>query len=73
MKYQTSFLVFMAILIFSYASNCRSDCKACEDEYRSAIEECQLLYDSPDDADQLKICIDEAQSDYESCIDDCED
>jgi len=29
--------------------------------------------DDPDDADELQVCIDNAKSEYESCIDECED
>ena len=31
------------------------------------------MYDGPDDADDLQLCIDEAKSTYNSCIEDCED
>jgi hypothetical protein len=70
-------IIFLLILVFiifglrlrSFAG-CDSDC---QDEYESAVESCKEQYDDPDDADMLKVCIGDAKSDYESCIDECGD
>jgi hypothetical protein len=42
-----------------------SDCK---DEYDSAVESCRLLYDEPDDADDLQDCIQSAKDEYQPCV-----
>jgi hypothetical protein len=49
-------------------AGCKSDCR---DEYDSAIESCKSRYDDPDDADELRQCIQNATDEYESCIEDC--
>jgi hypothetical protein len=51
-------------------AGCVSNCK---DDYDSAVAHCKLLYDAPDDADDLERCIQSARYDYESCIEDCKD
>jgi hypothetical protein len=30
-----------------------------------------LIYDDPEDADDLEMCIQSAKSDYQSCIEEC--
>jgi hypothetical protein len=65
-------LIFVLIIVgFSLRSiaGCKSDC---QDEYESAVESCKEQYDDPNDADMLKVCIDNAKSEYDPCIDDCE-
>ncbi|MGD0947054.1 MAG: hypothetical protein ABSA52_06460 [Candidatus Binatia bacterium] len=50
----------------------RAGCKTdCEDDYDSAKSDCVLLHDDPDEADDLRACIDDARSDYEDCEDEC--
>ena len=72
-KNQMRLLVIFSIPIIFFASNSWAGCKSdCKDEYQAAKEECQSLYDDPGDADQLQNCIDDAYSNYESCIEDCE-
>ena len=64
-------LIFVLIIFgFSLRSlaNCKSDC---QDKYESAVESCKEQYDDPDDADTLQMCIDNAKSEYESCIGEC--
>ena len=59
-------IVFTTSLV---AAGCMSDCK---DEYESEVESCQLLHgDEPDDAEDLRICIDNAHDEYESCTEEC--
>ena len=50
-------------------AGCKSDCR---DEYDSEVESCKLMYDDPDDADDLQTCIQDARDEYESCIEECE-
>jgi hypothetical protein len=52
----------------SYAG-CKSDCL---DEYQSAKEDCINLHDDPDEADDLRMCIDDAKAAYDECVEDCE-
>ena len=49
-------------------AGCKSDCR---DEYDSEIESCKSQYDDPDDADELRQCIQNAKDEYESCIEEC--
>jgi len=62
---------FIFALIFLVASSviawagCKSDCR---DEYDSEVESCKLSHDEPEDADDLRTCIQNARDEYESCI-----
>jgi hypothetical protein len=49
-------------------AGCKSNCR---DEYDSEVESCKLLYDDPEDADELRSCIQNAKDEYESCIEEC--
>jgi hypothetical protein len=50
-------------------AGCTSDCK---DTYASDVESCQMINgDDPDDADELRSCLDSAQDDFSTCKDDC--
>lgn len=51
-------------------AGCKSDCR---DEYESEVDSCKMLYDDPDDADDLQLCIQNARDDYDSCIEECDD
>ena len=50
-------------------AGCKSDC---EDEYSSEKESCMFLHDEPDEADYLRMCIDNAKSEYDDCIGECD-
>jgi hypothetical protein len=50
------------------AAGCTSDCRV---EYDSEIDSCRLLYSEPDEADDLRMCIDNAKSEYDSCVYEC--
>jgi len=66
-------LVFAMVVLF-WASNAGADCKTdCEQDYKTAIEECQTTYNVTNDADQLQNCLDQAKADYESCLEECKD
>jgi hypothetical protein len=66
-------LISLAMVVLLCASNAWAGCKSdCQDEYQSEVESCKELHDDPDDADMIKMCIDNAKSEYESCIDECE-
>ena len=43
----------------------------CPDEYESEVELCKEQYDDPGDADMLRMCIDNTNSQCQSCIDEC--
>ena len=44
-----------------------------KDDYDSTIATCKVLYDDPEKLDDLRICLQAAKDDYESCIEDCMD
>jgi hypothetical protein len=61
-------------IIFGFSLRSIADCKSdCQDEYKSEVDSCKTLSDDPDEPDALETCLDEAQSQYESCIEQCED
>jgi len=67
------FLITLFILILMYGGQARADCKAdCQTEYQSDVRSCKANYDDPDDADDLKTCMDDARKEYESCLEECE-
>jgi len=49
-------------------AGCASDCR---DDLDSKVASCRSLYDEPDDADDLQQCIQHAQDEYQSCIEEC--
>jgi hypothetical protein len=66
-------LISIAMVVLLCAPNAWAGCKSdCQDEYESEVDSCKALHDDPDDADMLKMCIDSAKNEYESCIDECE-
>jgi hypothetical protein len=67
------FIIFFLLIILYIPNKAVAGCKSdCRDEYESEVDSCKMLYDDPDDADMLQMCIDNAKSEYESCIDECE-
>jgi hypothetical protein len=42
----------------------------CKSDYQDAIESCHFLYDEPNEADDLALCIQDAQDEYQSCVND---
>ena len=63
-------LLLAALLLPGFSmGGCKSDCR---DEYESERDHCLLMYDDPDDADDLQACIENAKSTYEDCIEECE-
>jgi hypothetical protein len=50
-------------------AGCKSDC---QDEYESEVQSCREQHDDPDEADMLQMCIENAKSEYQSCINECE-
>jgi outer membrane murein-binding lipoprotein Lpp len=61
-------LIFLAASSVLIWAGCISDCK---DDYDSAVQSCKLLYDDPDDVEDLQMCIQQAKDEYQSCIEDC--
>ena len=70
---QMKFLIGFFILILMYGGQARADCKEdCQNEYQSEVQSCKANYDDPEDADDLKTCMDDAKKEYESCLEECE-
>jgi hypothetical protein len=67
-------VAFVLVLIaFGFSHRSMAGCKwDCRDEYGSEVESCKEMCDDPGDADMLRMCIDDAKSQYQSCIDECE-
>jgi len=67
-------VVFVFVLmIFGFSLRSIAGCKSdCREQYESEIEACKDQNDDPGDADELKMCLEHAESEYESCIDECE-
>jgi hypothetical protein len=61
-------VILLAVSSALIWARCISDCK---DEYDSAVESCKLMYDEPDDADELQQCIQNAKDEYQSCVEEC--
>ena len=64
----------LPVVLFTMSSamiwaGCKSDCR---DGYDSEVESCKSTYDDPDDADELRQCIQNAKDEYESCIEECD-
>ena len=55
--------------IFRSIAGCKSDCR---ETYETEIQACKDAYDGPGDAGELQACMDEATSQYQSCMDECE-
>jgi hypothetical protein len=66
-------LSIFILIIFGFnlrsMAGCKSDCK---EDYESEVESCKEQYDDPSDAEELKVCIDDAKSEYQACIEECE-
>jgi len=48
---------------------CESDCK---DEYDEEVKSCETFYDARNDSDYLKLCIENAKADRDSCLHKCD-
>jgi hypothetical protein len=59
---------FFVVLSFPVPAGCMSDCK---EKYQSDVEDCHMLHEDPDDADDLRMCIDDAKSEYDDCVHEC--
>lgn len=67
-------ILLIFALILALASPAWADCKSeCKAQYGSDVESCNALNDDPEDANILKLCIESAEDDYDSCTADCED
>jgi hypothetical protein len=49
-------------------AGCISDCR---NEYASEVDSCHSQYDDPDDADDLRQCIEDAKDEFDSCKEEC--
>jgi hypothetical protein len=59
---------FLIVLSFPVPAGCVSDCR---EQYQSDVDDCHRLHDDPDDADDLRRCIDDAKSEYDDCVEEC--
>ena len=66
-------LILPAVLVLLSSAMIWAGCKSdCQDEYESEVESCHQQYNDPDDADDLRQCIQNAKDEYESCIEECD-
>ncbi len=56
-------------LVETAYAGCKSDCS---DEYESEKDSCEMMWSEPEEAEDLTSCIDDAKSDYDYCIEECE-
>jgi hypothetical protein len=61
-------LILLAASATLVWAGCISDCK---DEYDSEVESCKLMYEDPDEADDLQQCIQNAKEEYQLCVEQC--
>jgi hypothetical protein len=56
-------LLIFVLIFFGFSFRAIADCKSdCQKGYESEVESCKEQHDDPEDADMLKICIDDAKS-----------
>jgi hypothetical protein len=63
-------LILLAVSAVFVWAGCVSDCR---DEFDAAVAHCKLMYDEPDDADDLEQCIQSARDEYQACVEECKD
>jgi hypothetical protein len=63
-----SLAAFGLAVSFPVPAGCMSDCR---EEYDAAVEDCRMLHDSPDEADDLRMRIDDAKAEYDDCVEEC--
>jgi hypothetical protein len=61
----TTFFAACALLVL--ATTVHTGCKS---DYQDAIENCHMIYNEPSEADDLAVCIQDAQDEYQSCVND---
>jgi hypothetical protein len=61
--------IFLAQPTYAGYAGCKSDCA---DDYKSDKEDCINFYGEPDEADDLKMCIEDAKTAYDECIAECD-
>lgn len=67
-------ILLISALILALTSPVLASCKSdCKDQFDSEVEECNLLNHDVADTNILKICMDEAKNECDSCIADCKD
>ena len=68
------FLSSLPVILLLHLPNAWADCKSdCQNEHQSEVKSCKTLQDDPDEADELRICFDDAKSEYEAWVNECED
>ena len=67
------FLISLVIVVFLFTPHAWADCKSDgPNDYQSVVNSCRANYDDPDDAEDLRTCMDDARKEYESCLEECE-
>jgi hypothetical protein len=75
-RYHMRFVIMLVLVVVFWASNAGAGCKEdCDQDHKRAVEECQTTYNNPENKqpDQLQECLDQAEADYKSCLDQCKD
>ena len=73
MKKWINFAFIFVLIVFGFSFRSMAGCKSdCREDYESEVDSCKEQYDDPGDADMLRMCIEDAKSEYQSCIDECE-
>jgi len=59
---------FSVLSLTPAIAGCISDCR---DEYASEVDSCHSQYDDPDEADDLRQCIENAKDEFDNCKEEC--
>jgi len=62
------FVIYLAAVTTFVWASCISDC---DQKFDSAVAECKLQFDKPEDAQNLQKCIGSAEEEHQSCIERC--
>jgi hypothetical protein len=61
------------LIIFGFSLPSIAGCKSeCRETYETEVEACKETYDDPGDDDLLRTCIDDAENQFQSCMNECE-
>lgn len=72
MKRRAAILAAVSVLMLpvqTIHAGCKSDCA---DEYQLAKEDCMNQFDDADEADDLRLCLEDAYLAYEDCMNECD-
>jgi len=64
----------LLLMTFGFGPRLMASCESdCQEGYNSETLSCEEQFNDPDDADQLKDCMDSAKNEYDSCLVECQD